>query len=520
MTGQFDKITDDQRIRKILQRCVTDTSFHEHYFFPETFYTPTNAMHKQIDDLINTGHPRIAIAAPRGVGKTSKMNIGLASKRILFRLSNFILYISQSADNAMAQTENLKRELVSNEKVRMLFGSIKAKDVNDFAEYDESFSKKIWTAFDTLVLPRGRGQQVRGLLYKSRRPDYILIDDLEEADMMGSEIYRAKLKQWFYADVMKAISKYDSNYQIIYIDTLKHEDSLLQELLDSPDWLSIRLEACDDDLNPTAPDYMTREEIEREYREHERGGKLDVFFREYRNLPISTADPVFHSDSFRYVRDRGDHWEVVSKDDEAGAYISQKEEIKKQDLFMVTIVDPAKTQKLHSAESAVVTFGVHRSDRRIILCSVISGKFRPDELYDNMFDEVRFHNSRILAVEVTSLHDFISQPIENEMRVRGCFAQYVELNATGKKEDRVAHLAPYYRQGYIYHNVVCAQKAESQLLGYPRSKYWDVMDAMAYIVKLMDKLAIYFDPIDIYEDSEAEFEELEDEGMMELNLLC
>ena len=75
-----------------------------------------------------------------------------------------------------------------------------------------------------------------------------------------------------------------------------------------------------------------------------------------------------------------------------------------------------------------------------------SGKFYPNELMDHMFEMTRFHNARILGVEVTSLHEWISQPIENEMRVRGVFAQYQELKAIGKKEERVAGLAPFYRQ--------------------------------------------------------------------------
>ena len=41
----------------------------------------------------------------------------------------------------------------------------------------------------------------------------------------------------------------------------------------------------------------------------------------------------------------------------------------------------------------------------------------------------------------------------------------------------------------------------------------DVMDAEAYIVKLMDTLDMYFDPIDDYtDDPEGEFDELDNEN--------
>ena len=511
----------DPKVEQILHECIQDTSKHAKFFFPDTFHSPVNSMHKQILDLINSGEKKIVIAAPRGVGKTTWMNIGLATQRIMYRRSKFLLYISKSADNAMAQTENLKRELTSNRRIRRLFGSIKtrgsAADLEGFAdEYDESFSKKVWTAFDTLVLPRGRGQQVRGLLYKSTRPDYILIDDLEDADMMMSDVYRDKLKEWFFADVEKCVSKYDKNFQFIYIDTLKHEDSLLQMLLDSSDWTGLRLEACDGDLNPTAPEYMNREELQLEYDLHAEKGMLDVFAREYRNLPISTSDPVFDQKDFQHVRNDGDKWTIIERSTLVkGQWIPVvgASPILKEDLYMVVIVDPAKTVKLHSADSACIAIGVHRKDRRILVCEVRAGKYYPDQLYDHMFEMVRHHNAHILAVEVTSLHEFISQPIENEMRVRGVFAQYVELQAKGKKEERVSHLAPFYRQKYMYHAVGHHTKLEGQLMSYPRPKLWDVMDAEAYIVKLMDTLDMYFDPIDDYTDNpEGEFDELDNES--------
>jgi len=515
-----------QELRPILQECYLDVSKHAPFFFPETFFAPINSMHREILTLIAEGHKKIVVAAPRGVGKTSWMNIGKASHSILWRIYNFVLYISKNGDNAIAQTENLKRELTTNKKIRQLFGSIKAKDVAELEglEFDDSFSKKVWTAFDTLVLPRGRGQQVRGLLYKSKRPDLILIDDLEDADLMESEPYRKKLKQWFYADVEKCVSRFDKNYQFIYIDTLKHEDSLLQELLDNPDWAGVRLEACDDDLNPTDPIYMDKEEIEKEFRSHERAGQLDVFYREFRNLPISTADPVFPPEKFQRVRDNGDEWVVIIPDPKvAGKWVADESHSKilKKDLYMVVLVDPAKTVKLHSADSAIVAVGIHRKDQRIIVCEVRAEKYYPNELIDNAFDMVRFHNARILGVEVTSLHEWISQPIENEMRVQGVFCQYVELKAIGKKEERVAGLAPFYQRGYVYHAVGHEKKLESQLTMFPRPKLWDTADAFAYIVKLMDNLSVYFDPVDDFEDDpDAEFEELENDDSYYKELLA
>jgi len=117
-------------------------------------------------------------------------------------------------------------------------------------------------------------------------------------------------------------------------------------------------------------------------------------------------------------------------------------------------------------------------------------------------------NARAVGVEVTSLNEFIVQPIKNEMSKRGQFFELIELKARGKKEERIASLVPYYRQGYIYHNSACCGGLEAQLLGFPRSKMWDIMDAAAYVIEMLELGDRYFDSPE-EENSEDEFAELE-----------
>ena len=63
---------------------------------------------------------------------------------------------------------------------------------------------------------------------------------------------------------------------------------------------------------------------------------------------------------------------------------------------------------------------------------------------------------------------------------------------------------------------------EQQLLSFPRSKYWDIMDGFAYITYIMDKHAVYFDPTDNLgepEPDDSEFDELEDDDMLDADMM-
>jgi hypothetical protein len=484
--------------RNQLAICSQSSAAMAKCFFPETFFSPYSVLHKEMLRLIDSPAKKSVIAAPRGLGKTSTVLFGRGARDISFRLKKFVVFLTNSSDIAVLQTENLKHELLSNTLVRKMFGPIDARQADGV---DERFSKKAWvTSGGTFVLPRGAGQQVRGILYHSRRPDLIIIDDLEDKELIQSEEQREKLKEWFYSDLLRCISRYDQDYKIIYIDTLKHEDSLLQELLDSDDWESVRLDVCNDRYETNAPDFMTTEEIREEVESYKAKGKLDTFYREMRNIPVAHENKVFKQEYFQYYRKHKDGLQFLDKTGQP------LELLRDPMLRTVVIVDPAKTLNMTSAYSAVVGVSIHRQTGRILVREIINDRMDPKQLYDSAFDMVRRLKAFMLAVEVTSLHLFISQPIQNKMRKENLNVLYHELKAVGKKEERIKELGPYYKQGSVWHNITGCEVLEAQLFSYPRSKFWDVMDALAYINKIMADFAIYFDPID-YELEDLEFQD-------------
>ena len=494
----FDK--NDPEVQELLMQCMLSTRVFAKTLFPNEVESPFSILHDDIFRVIDTPNTyRKAIAAPRGLGKTTLAKLRVC-KAILFRETNFIVYLSNSATSAEEQTEHIKRMLQANEIVKTLFGNVKIGKEG----LKDSFSKKSWTAFgDVFVLPRGAGQQVRGLNWMGHRPGLIVIDDLETLENVQNDDQRNKLKKWFFADLMKTESKYGQRAEFLYIDTIKHESALLNNLMDYDDWLSCRLSICDEQFNTHDPNYMTTEEIKKEYENHRESGETDLFYMEYMNIPISLEDAVFKSEYFKYFKE---DFQSLIVTDEDGI----EEQIDVKELITVVICDPARTVKMQSAESAVVTVSVHRSSHKIFVRDIFSGKVKPDQLYNEMFSTVTRHHAMMLAVEVTGLSEFISQPIEQEMRIRGIFPQYIELNAKNKKELRVATLAPHYRLGYMYHNKTNCQVLENQLHWFPRSKLWEVMDALAYITKIMDENSIFFDPDGDFTLPE-EFDELEDE---------
>jgi hypothetical protein len=468
----MQQLTDEMKI--ILQRCVLSTGVFAKTIFPENFTRPFNTLHSEIFKLIDDPTKQlVAIAAPRGWGKTSTVNMAYPAKKILFQEKKFIVPVSCTATQAIMQGENLKRELLTNQRVQYFFGNLRS----------DSFAKDSWvTSSDIMVLPRGAGQQVRGILFHGSRPDLFVVDDLEDSEAVKSEEQRKKLKEWFFADLLNSVDKSKKDWKIVVIGTILHEDSLLNNLLEDPGWATLKIELCDDNYHSNWPDFMSDEDIRRLAETYAKQGLLHIFAMEFRNTVIP-GDAPFQQRFFKYYSER------------------EAKLNKEPNIESVVIVDPAKTANIASAYSAIVGLGIDTVKNLIYVRDIINERLHPEEIYDKSFEMCSRLKARVLGVEVTGLNEFITYPFQTWITKNGLNIEFVELKARGgrlavAKEDRVKSLVPFYRQGMILHNsdgVICAP-LEAQLMSFPRSKYWDVMDATAYIVELLELGERFFSP--------------------------
>ena len=472
----MDDLSDE--MEELLARCYADLAVFGRTFFPDRFYRPFSRLHYEIFEMIKGSRQKVAIAAPRGFGKTSTINMLLPAHRIVFNDAKYIIPVSCTANAAIAQSENLKSEITTNSDLIRFFGELKS----------DSWSKEEWqTATNIKIYPRGAGQQIRGMLYKNHRPDLFIVDDLEDSESVRNEETRKKQWEWFHADLLGAVDKGSTEWKVVVIGTVLHEDSLLNNLLEDTDnWDTARYSLCDDNYKSYWPSYMSDDQVKSLAEEFRKNGDLDIFFREYRNMPISTEDAVFSSNYFKYYSEQDEDFLEMQKTGH---------------LETVILVDPAKTVKMSSDDSAIVAVSLNTKNNAMYVRDIVSGKLMPDEIYDEALRMCDRFGSYVLGIEVTSLNEFILAPLKNEMVRRGkTYIQLVELKARDKKEKRISMLAPFYRQGLVFHNEANCGALEGQLMSFPRSKKFDIMDAFAYIVYMMEEGSRYFSSM--YSDDE------------------
>lgn len=471
-----------------LSYCSISTKFLAQALMPEVFWAGFGNPHDEICAALDDPDVRkVNIRASRGLGKTSLVSRAYLARMVLFRRARYIVYITKSESLAIQKTENLRRELLRNRLIRENFGDIRVTGYED--DFEESFSKTTWVAGGhTLVFPRGLGQPVRGLLFDHYRPDVIVMDDVQEVKELRNERKRQEDFEWLRSDVEEAIDQYSRQYKIIFIDTVKHEDALSERLSELPDWYTVTVPICGEDRKSRIPDLIPDSVIEERYQSHKLGGTLDQFARE-------TLCKATHGETAPFQREHFKYYDEMEREFRERA----------RELENVVLVDPARTENPAAAESAIVGVGVDFQQGAFYVRDIVSARIPPDQVQDEALGMVRRLNARAIGIERTGLGAWGTWPFENEIRKRGIACHVVPLDAArGLNErgkiERIKALIPFYRRGLVYHNPACTGGLESQLLGFPNSKYWDQMDALAYVVRVMDEGERFFLPSDSQAD--------------------
>ena len=99
-----------------------------------------------------------------------------------------MVLVGKSQDNANTLLADIQAELEYNQRYINDFG--KQKNAGNWTD------GQFVTQDDCAFFARGRGQSPRGLRYKENRPDYIVIDDLDDDELVENEARVSKMVDW------------------------------------------------------------------------------------------------------------------------------------------------------------------------------------------------------------------------------------------------------------------------------------------------------------------------------------
>ena len=426
LTSRHACETAEERRRNI-SRALKDYSYFCQRYLAHYCQCPNAKFHNEAARYIKS-HPemRAVFKWPRGHAKSVHLDIGIPMWLKFQDQLHVMVLVGKSEDNADALLGDLQAELQYNQRIIEDFGE----QYNSGMWQEGEFVTRDGCAF----FSRGRGQSPRGLRFREMRPDYIVIDDLDDDELCRSEARVRELTKWVKEALFGCFGGKDGRF--IMVGNLISRKSVLQNIIDSDTVHTSEVNAIMPDGTPAWPECYTIEKL----RDRERFMGYRAFQKEFMNNPI-TEGAVFRQEWIRWKRML--KWKYY---DETIVYIdpSWKSSGKNDYKAAAMIGRPKRNLKSASVRELHIIRAFCRQ------CSV-------GELvrwcYDLYEEGLERGVSLLFYMESVFMQDTILDEFEREGNVRGY--QLPIMPDARKKPDkfaRVEAVSPLWERGCVFYN--------------------------------------------------------------------
>lgn len=259
---------------------------------------PTPQFHRECWSLYCEDTPNCGVAAPRDHAKSTALTFDYTLAEVCFRVSDYVIIIGSTEEKAAEQLSNISGELHDNKDLREEFG------ISGF-ETDQK-TDIIVTCTDGhrfRIIARGAEQKIRGAMWKGKRPNLIVCDDMEDDEQVENKERRRKFRKWFFRAAKQSLSK---SGKIRVHGTILHEDSLLSRLAKNKMWKFkvYRAHKSYDDFSEILwPSRWTEQHLRDKRTEFEEDGDATGYAQEFLNDPHDRSDTYLRENQFRGMSD-------------------------------------------------------------------------------------------------------------------------------------------------------------------------------------------------------------------------
>ena len=369
----------------------------------------------------NTPNLKAVFKWPRGHAKSTHMDI-FTPLWLMFqpkRLINFMVVVGKSEDSANRLLGDIQAELQYNKRIIADFG--KQMSMGDWTEGE--FTTKDGVHF----LACGRGQSPRGLRKREARPDYIVIDDLDDDELCRNPRRVREMTDWVKEALFGALDV--GRGRFIMVGNLISKTSVLADICKTKGVHVSEVKAVDGEGNPTWREKWTKEEA-RAYQEFV---GYRAWNKEMMHNPIIEGT-VFRQEWIKYAKRPA--WREFDE--------------------FVLYIDPSWKSKKTNDTKAAKLWGKYKSQLWHLRAFV--RKASVAELVRWCYDLYEWSLEQNIPIRFMMEASFMQDIILDDFTIEGTQRGY-QLPITGdkrKKPDkfqRVEAISPLWERGFVFYDI-------------------------------------------------------------------
>lgn len=216
------------------ERARTDKAYFKRTYFPHYARQEEPEYSDTIRRVAEARNEPQMLLGFRGCGKSTDISLIDAAHEILFGTAYFFLFVSHSAEIAVAEYAHpIRAELTANPRI-----------VHDFGKARVSGNGDDYIINDVRVQCAGILSNFRGKKHRGRRPDRIRIEDLESNTNRMKPIRIRKYLRVLHDDILQSVGAGDDEqWSVIFIANYFSKRSLVHAVRTSGLWNVTRIKA-------------------------------------------------------------------------------------------------------------------------------------------------------------------------------------------------------------------------------------------------------------------------------------
>jgi predicted phage terminase large subunit-like protein len=432
--------------------------------YPDLMTLKPSPLHYELSSALVEGQTSMVIAYPREFGKSTYAWELLSSWNVLHKRYRYIMYIASTSTIA-------ERMLSTNVVPNLMTHPLLKNNIKVIRKTQQQFIYEI-AGEKYFLACYGAGQQLRGSRYESYRPDLVVIDDIEETEKVRSDEQRAKLKQWFYGDVIPL----GKEARFFVVGTMLHHDSLLANLMEEPPedihtgkrWETRLYGVLDSDGNSTWPEKYSDAWIEKKRLDYIKAGQLETYNLEYMNIPVTKQDRTFRPDQITFYAP------------------DQLKAARSGGMDIIITVDPGIHNENHRDPTVILVSGMDKNGN-LWMIEVIREKLVHHEILDAIVTAYRKHHPRMTYIESVQAQFWLFQDLTNGTHMGRDIIPCEKIDGSQVRMGKNVRI-----QGLesLFHRKQIRVPAEAtwvdvminEMVTFPKGKTDDLLDALGYSI--------------------------------------